>query len=1381
MPTPTFAASAEDSIAITVSDIHRQTLRNAFTSVSAAENYNAIEHTVDIASGTRLLLGVEGVKNKGDYSVLWETTNSDVVQVTQTGEVLALNVGTAKIKITSGTLMSEIVVNVHNAIEIKYPSTNITLNKLCNFSLNAEGDLSKYLYSVDWVISDKTYALCGDGLVLAKKVGTCKITASIKSRIDGHLVNTSISTINILEPTTSVVVENPISSIELGSEYRFSTTTVPEKQNIIWEAKDPGIIKFDKGVMKAVGVGKTIVYAYAGCWKNNEYVKDVSTFYSFEVQVWSSSTVKYNITAPDDANVTVSKNAAVANETVTIQTSNVVTKKLGSVTVQGVSTVSVEDASGMIVPVTKVSANVYTFTMPKSEVTIKTTYSTLYQVTYDTGTAINFARNDNAIAFITVNEYVPGSFAGDFEFSVEGVAISKIVSEYGSMVSVGTDSVIYNVNPHRGYPGSFDIVVYADSQNANAGTYSVDITGPVNFVITNAFTATHTNNVNPAAIQVSLDYIQSKPVANRLISLDASEQMVIHGEAMQYIMSMNLGLEIHFKDGSLTIPASSLKNLSVSAGDFTLFELKVVKDTFGAEGVYGNGSLTVKTFKPAGSVLDQISMISNATITLNAPDGEKLSIQTAYKTFEGAANKFELTSLSRMSSFTILMQESLIDGNVIFVVIVSILIAALAVAAWFLVKRLKTQTLNNDDPTDPETDPTNSSDEDDDDVVELPPIEDDLDDAEDINDVANDTTEDDVEDAVPVVLNHSTDAAAFKSVNDILKESKLEKEVDYIKVDAQEELKNEIAREISISGICENVLMSENQKEELINSLIAFNLYDGSNIDFVHDNFKSTLNKANKCRENSVETLRNEDASVAEIHAQTDELRLLNSSLSKLKEEYENLNKKLSDDIDAIYERIERLQDGKKVLINKLDLATEKQDAYVERIKQLNDVFATANELNVQNRDDYGRAKQVLDNALAHADASGTFLKQSKAFADAINGETSVEILENTIAHMSDIMGDFDFDALTDAEFALNNIIADARAAIEIENQKMAELKEQLLFAIDTLNDVSSNAHAQVNSFKQNNVDEEAATELDRMVDAMKFVVNDNLNTVGDIKNEVDRLLAHQAVCMNIIANIATYIEEYNARKLQAEAEAKRIAEEEAARIAAEAETKRIAEEEAARIAAEAEAKRLAEEEAARIAAEEEAKRLAEEEAARVAAEAEAKRLAEEEAARVAAEEEAKRLAEEEATRVAAEAEAKRIAEEEVANVNNMSEDIEEVTEAINPIVIDTPVYATAEEADKLLTDKQAEDSVRVVKMKNKATGKIMPVNIGDICEHFNEGEVVNLQSLKEKRLISKNAERVKVLARGVMTKKLQITAHKFSLQAIKMIVLAGGTVSMED
>ena len=80
-----------------------------------------------------------------------------------------------------------------------------------------------------------------------------------------------------------------------------------------------------------------------------------------------------------------------------------------------------------------------------------------------------------------------------------------------------------------------------------------------------------------------------------------------------------------------------------------------------------------------------------------------------------------------------------------------------------------------------------------------------------------------------------------------------------------------------------------------------------------------------------------------------------------------------------------------------------------------------------------------------------------------------------------------------------------------------------------------------------------------------------------------------------------------------------------------------------------------------------------------------------------------------------------------------------------------------------------------------KHTGKLVEINLDVICENFEDGDVVDIDALKAKRLINKNAGRIKVLARGTMTKRLTVIASKFSLQAVKMIALAGGVVEIED
>ena len=106
--------------------------------------------------------------------------------------------------------------------------------------------------------------------------------------------------------------------------------------------------------------------------------------------------------------------------------------------------------------------------------------------------------------------------------------------------------------------------------------------------------------------------------------------------------------------------------------------------------------------------------------------------------------------------------------------------------------------------------------------------------------------------------------------------------------------------------------------------------------------------------------------------------------------------------------------------------------------------------------------------------------------------------------------------------------------------------------------------------------------------------------------------------------------------------------------------------------------------------------------------------------------------------------------------------------------VVEEPVFTDAKHADEMINDVAAERSIEVI--KKSRSGKMVEVNIDDICANFEDGDVVTLETLKEKRLVNKAAGRVKILAKGIMTKCLTVEADKFSLQAVKMITLAGGT-----
>lgn len=104
----------------------------------------------------------------------------------------------------------------------------------------------------------------------------------------------------------------------------------------------------------------------------------------------------------------------------------------------------------------------------------------------------------------------------------------------------------------------------------------------------------------------------------------------------------------------------------------------------------------------------------------------------------------------------------------------------------------------------------------------------------------------------------------------------------------------------------------------------------------------------------------------------------------------------------------------------------------------------------------------------------------------------------------------------------------------------------------------------------------------------------------------------------------------------------------------------------------------------------------------------------------------------------------------------------------------------SADEADLLMSDSEAKELQRSEGDEYEdpevySGTKKAEINIDTISEMFGEGETVNLNTLKEKRLLQKNVGYVKVLARGVLDKPLVVVAQDFSVEAAKMIFLTGG------
>ena len=69
-------------------------------------------------------------------------------------------------------------------------------------------------------------------------------------------------------------------------------------------------------------------------------------------------------------------------------------------------------------------------------------------------------------------------------------------------------------------------------------------------------------------------------------------------------------------------------------------------------------------------------------------------------------------------------------------------------------------------------------------------------------------------------------------------------------------------------------------------------------------------------------------------------------------------------------------------------------------------------------------------------------------------------------------------------------------------------------------------------------------------------------------------------------------------------------------------------------------------------------------------------------------------------------------------------------------------------------------------------------VNVGDLDGAFDAGEEVTPDALRAKNLAKCRSDEIKVLGNGELTKKLKVSAHRFSKSAREKIEKAGGQVT---
>jgi large subunit ribosomal protein L15 len=70
-------------------------------------------------------------------------------------------------------------------------------------------------------------------------------------------------------------------------------------------------------------------------------------------------------------------------------------------------------------------------------------------------------------------------------------------------------------------------------------------------------------------------------------------------------------------------------------------------------------------------------------------------------------------------------------------------------------------------------------------------------------------------------------------------------------------------------------------------------------------------------------------------------------------------------------------------------------------------------------------------------------------------------------------------------------------------------------------------------------------------------------------------------------------------------------------------------------------------------------------------------------------------------------------------------------------------------------------------------------VNVGDLNDHFADGDTVDQEALKRVGLAKGPADGIRILGNGELTRKLTIRAHHFSKSAAEKIAAKGGTAEV--
>ena len=113
--------------------------------------------------------------------------------------------------------------------------------------------------------------------------------------------------------------------------------------------------------------------------------------------------------------------------------------------------------------------------------------------------------------------------------------------------------------------------------------------------------------------------------------------------------------------------------------------------------------------------------------------------------------------------------------------------------------------------------------------------------------------------------------------------------------------------------------------------------------------------------------------------------------------------------------------------------------------------------------------------------------------------------------------------------------------------------------------------------------------------------------------------------------------------------------------------------------------------------------------------------------------------------------------------------------QALSSENIETYFALDAAYADGLLSNGLAREMITkggVVITDGRAK---VEISVGELSAAFDAEEEIDINLLKERRLIPQDSYKIKITAEGKIDKPLKVFANEFDITAVKMIILSGG------